>query len=241
MKNCSSLIFKNLLKTLAELNFVKTTFFITFDYSPKSLIMKSLSFRKVAGFIAAVCLVAFMALTFQNCTKAPAPNENYSQLLSSTMPPMSGNGPYDAQLLIWRAYTNSFEAFSVQHRSAESLTMDLAKGVSSIQNIVMMKFGSAAKALFKLDSLFVENIWTMTNGNPPAAMLTEIVPVEFPTYKGSGIFLNYMNSWVAFKTQINAVIKKANTQTPEGKELRAAADDFVTKVNSCTTTMLQLR
>lgn len=217
------------------------TFFTKFDYSSKSLIMKSLSFRKVARLFAAVCLVTFMALTFQNCTKAPAPNENYSQLPSSLMPPMSGTGPYEAQILVWRVYTNSFEEFYVQHRSAESLTMDLAKGVSSIQNIVMMKFGSAAKALFKLDSLFVENIWTMTNGNRPAAMLTEIVPVEFPTYKGSGIFLNYMNSWGAFKPQINAIIKKADTQTPEGKELRAAAEDFVTKVSSCTTTMLQLR
>jgi|GEM_PF-4208688 len=203
--------------------------------------MNSLSFPKVARFVAAGFAVFLLAVTFQNCTKAPMPAETDMQLPSTVMPPMSGTGPYAAQLPIWRTYTNSFGEFYIQHRNAELITVDMARGVSSIQNIVIAKFGNAAKALYKLDSLFVENIGTMTNGSQPAAMLSEIVPVQFPTYTGAGIFLNYVNSWGAFKPQINAIVKKADTQTAEGKELKAAAEDFVTRVNSCISTMYQLR
>jgi hypothetical protein len=203
--------------------------------------MKLLSLCKVARLVAVGCVAALLGVTLQNCTKAPLPAETDAQLRSSIMPPMSGTGPYAAQLTVWRAYTNSFGEFYNQHRNAEMLTVDMTKGVSSIRNIVIMQFDNAAKALFKLDSLFVENIGTMTNGSKPAATLTEIVPVQFPTYTGLGIFLNYMNSWGSFRPQINAIIKNADTQTAEGKELKAAAEDFVTKVNTCTSTMYQLR
>ena len=203
--------------------------------------MKLLSLCKVARLVAVGCVAALLGVTLQNCTKAPLPAETDAQLRSSIMPPMSGTGPYAAQLPIWRTYTNSFGEFYTQHRYAEMITVDMARDVSSIRSIVISQFGNAAKALFKLDSLFVENIGTMTNGSKPAAMLTEIVPVQFPTYTGLGIFLNYMNSWGAFRPQINAIIKYADIQTAEGKELKAAAEDFVTKVNTCTSTMYQLR
>lgn len=220
-----------------------THFLLNLGHSPKSLIMKSLSFRKVARFVAASCVVCVMALVFttinQSCTKAPVPDETFTPLPSTQMPPMSGSGTYSAQINIWNSYTDCFYGFSILHRTVEMLTIDAAR-VAVMQNVVRARFEDAYTSLLKLDTLFVVNIQQMTNGNAPGAMLEAITPPDFSIYGKGPLNLFYMSSWTIFKKQINAIAVKADTSTKAGKNLKSAAEEFITKVDSSISIMNQV-
>ncbi len=170
------------------------------------------------------------------CTKAPEPVQLYKPLTSTTMLPMSGNGDYAAQIIIWKNYTASFYDFSVLHNTLGSMLRQ-SVGIAFWAELVQNRFMNAYYSLVALDDLFVEGIYQMTNGTAtPPALLDEIQLVDF-SIQGAALNTKYVNSWLKFKSQIYAVARKANTETETGRKLKVAAEDFITRVDSCISIM----
>ena len=180
-----------------------------------------------------ICLVGLIL----GCTKAPepVPMPLFEPLPSTIMPPMSGYGIYAEQISIWRDYTSSFYEFSLLHNTLGSVLRQNV-GIATMQTIVENKFMKAYYSLYALDELFTESIQLMTNNIPPAAFLDKIVPVDFSIY-GAPMNVLYVNSWYKFRSQISKIANKANTETEAGRELKAAAEDLISKVESCISIM----
>ena len=181
-------------------------------------------------------VLACVAGLLFGCTKAPEPVLLYKPLTSTTMPPMSGSGDYAAQILIWRNYTTSFYDFSILHNTLGSMLRQ-SVGIAFWAELVQTRFMNAYYALIALDDLFVEGIYQFTAGTDiPPGILDPIQPVDF-SIKGGSLSVKYLDSWLKFRSQIYAIVKKANTESETGRELKAAAEDFITKVDSCISLM----
>ncbi|MDD3273920.1 MAG: hypothetical protein PHV46_07725 [Bacteroidales bacterium] len=201
--------------------------------------MKALSTLFVKKSVLITCLVVYVAVVVTGCTKAPEPVSKNRTLTSTTMLPMSGNGDYAEQIIIWKNYTTSFYDFSILHNTLGSILRQNV-GISFMENLVETKFMNAYYSLIALDDLFVDGIYQLANGTPsPPALLDQIQLVDF-SIQGGAINTKYVDSWSKFKPQIYAIVRKANTETETGKELKAAAEDFITRVDSCISLMYQI-
>ena len=176
-------------------------------------------------------------LLFSACTKAPEPVQRYKPLTSTTMLPMAGTGDYAAQIIIWRNYTASFYDFSILHNTVGSVLRERA-GISFMQQLVETRFLNTYYSLITLDDLFVDGIYQLANGIPtPPALFDPIQLVDFSIQGRGALNIIYVNSWALFKPQLYAIVKKANTETETGRKLKAAAEDLISRVDSCMSLM----
>ena len=187
----------------------------------------------------AIYMLFITAGLLLGCTKAPEPVQRYKPLTSTTMLPMAGIGDYAAQITIWKNYTASFYDFSILHNTLGSALRQTV-GISFMEQLVETKFMNTYYSLIALDDLFVDGIYQLANGTPtPPALFDPIQLVDF-SIMGSSINKKYVDSWALFKPQLYAIVKKANTETETGRKLKAAAEDLISRVDSCISLMYSI-